>query len=76
MQTPAWNKQNLAVCVVNPTIFGIPDSCIAKDEAQRERVEGFLRALRAATLWLMSDHGARLRQELIPKYVEIHMSKF
>ena len=36
-------------------------SWIAKDAAQGDRVEGFLRAPLAATLWLMSDHGAQLR---------------
>ena len=31
-----------------------------EDAAQPDRVEGFLRAPLAATLCLMSDHGARL----------------
>jgi hypothetical protein len=36
-------------------------SWITKDAAQPDRVEGFLKAPVAATLWLMSDHGAHLR---------------
>jgi hypothetical protein len=36
-------------------------SWITKDAAQPDRVEGFLRAPLAATLWLMSNHGAQLR---------------
>jgi hypothetical protein len=36
-------------------------SWIAKDAAQPDRVEGLLRAPLAATLLLMSDHGALLR---------------
>jgi hypothetical protein len=36
-------------------------SWITKDAAQPDRVEGFLRVPLAATLWLMSDHGAQLR---------------
>jgi hypothetical protein len=35
-------------------------SWITKDTAQPDRVEGFLRAPLAATLWLMSDHGTQL----------------
>jgi hypothetical protein len=36
-------------------------SWVTKDAAQPDRVEGFLRAPMAATLWLMSDHGPQLR---------------
>jgi hypothetical protein len=38
-------------------------SWITKDATQPDRVEGFLRAPLAATLRLMSDHGAHLRRK-------------
>jgi hypothetical protein len=36
-------------------------SWITRDSARPDWVEGFLKAPLAATLWLMSDHGAQLR---------------
>jgi hypothetical protein len=35
-------------------------SCIAKNAVQPDRAKGFLSEPLAATLWLMSDHGAQL----------------
>ena len=46
------------------------------DAAQRDRVEGFLRAPLADTLSLMSDHGAhygvKINSALIPNYSGLH----
>jgi hypothetical protein len=52
---------------------------IAKDVAQPGRVEGFLRAPLASTLWLVSHHGAHAMMKgsvTLGKKCEIHTMKF